>query len=260
MTENQQRQRGWVYNGDFPNRKQNDRKATAVMDPKGHITWTQARGFVLQTDLVATIRGAVAKERELLEEDREQVLSFLSGGEDSQGNPFSQGYAPSSGEVTGILKTMSDEMAAGLKEATEAENAAIKAYDELMGAKTDEVNALTKTIEEKLQKSGELAVLVAEMKNDSEDTIQSLADDKKFLAELETGCSTKTAEWEERCKVREQELLAIAETIKLLNDDDALELFKKTLPGASASFVEIRMSTATVRSRARAVLRRTRRT
>merc|ERR1719203_754897 len=92
------------------------------------------------------------------------------------------------------------------------------------------------------------------MANDLEDTEESLAEDKKFLAELETGCSTKTAEWEARCKVREQELLAIAETIKLLNDDDALELFKKTLPGASASFVEIRMSTATVRSRARAIL------
>merc|ERR1719203_1488284 len=92
------------------------------------------------------------------------------------------------------------------------------------------------------------------MANDLEDTEESLAEDKKFLAELEKGCETKSAEWDERCKVRGQELLALAETIKLLNDDDALELFKKTLPGASASFVEIRMSTATVRSRARAIL------
>jgi hypothetical protein len=29
-------------------------------------------------------------------------------------------------------------------------------------------------------------------------------------------------------------LLALADTIKILNDDDALELFKKTLPGASS--------------------------
>merc|ERR1719203_1361975 len=92
------------------------------------------------------------------------------------------------------------------------------------------------------------------MANDLEDTEESLAEDKKFLAELEKGCETKSAEWDERSKVRKQELLALAETIKLLNDDDALELFKKTLPGGSASFVEIRMSTATVRSRARAIL------
>merc|ERR1719506_2872620 len=40
-------------------------------------------------------------------------------------------------------------------------------------------------------------------------------------------------------KMRGEELLALADTIKILNDDDALELFKKTLPGASASFVQL---------------------
>merc|ERR1719168_351344 len=67
-------------------------------------------------------------------------------------------------------------------------------------------------------------------------------------------CATKSAEWETIVKTRNEELLALADTIKILNDDDALELFKKTLPGASASFVEIRVSAATVRSRAHAIL------
>merc|ERR1719161_573056 len=40
-------------------------------------------------------------------------------------------------------------------------------------------------------------------------------------------------------KLRGEELLALADTIKILNDDDALELFKKTLPGASASFMQV---------------------
>merc|ERR1712232_1131769 len=35
-----------------------------------------------------------------------------------------------------------------------------------------------------------------------------------------------------------------ADTIKVLNDDDALELFKKTLPGAS-SFIQTRTAAAT---------------
>jgi DNA repair exonuclease SbcCD ATPase subunit len=149
---------------------------------------------------------------------------------------------------------MGDEMATALAEATHEEEKAIHIYNALISAKTDEVNALTKSIETKIQKSGELAVSIAEMKNDNEDTVESKAQDEKFLAELEKGCATKTAEWEARCKVRADELLALAETIKILNDDDALELFKKTLPGASASFVEIRMSAASVRSRARAIL------
>ncbi|CAK0891339.1 unnamed protein product [Prorocentrum cordatum] len=119
---------------------------------------------------------------------------------------------------------MGDEMASSLSEATAAEEKSVSIYDELMAAKTQEVNALTKQIEEKIQLAGELAVSVAQMANDLEDTSEALAGDKKFLAELEKSCSTKTAEWEERSKVRQAELLALAETIKILNDDDALEL------------------------------------
>jgi len=52
--------------------------------------------------------------------------------------------------------------------------------------------------------------------------------------------------------VRQQELLALADTIKILNDDDALELFKKTLP--SASFVEIKVTSQSWRARALAAL------
>merc|ERR1719183_451538 len=120
------------------------------------------------------------------------------------------------------------------------EDAAIKAYDELMAAKTKEVNALTKAIEEKMTRVGELAVEIVQMKNDLGDTAEALAEDKKFLADMEKNCATKEAEWEVIVKTRNEELLALADTIKVLNDDDALELFKKTLPGSAASFVQVK--------------------
>jgi len=52
-------------------------------------------------------------------------------------------------------------------------------------------------------------------------------------------------------KTRQEELLAIADTIKILNDDDALELFKKT---AGASLLQIEMSNQQVLNQARAAL------
>ena len=55
----------------------------------------------------------------------------------------------------------------------------------------------------------------------------ALTEDEKFKLELESSCKTKEGEWEEICKTRSEELLALSETIKILNDDDALELFKK---------------------------------
>merc|ERR1712084_130897 len=69
-------------------------------------------------------------------------------------------------------------------------------------------------------------------------------------AELQAGCDTKTAEWEANKKLRAQELVALTETIKVLNDDDALELFKKALPSSSASFMEVRVTSNTLRTRA----------
>merc|ERR1712060_304371 len=80
---------------------------------------------------------------------------------------------------------------------------------------------------------------VTQMQGELTDTEEALADDRKFLQELEKSCKTKTAEWEERSKTRSEELVALADTIKVLNDDDALELFKKTLPSASASLLQI---------------------
>merc|ERR1719409_2219646 len=50
-----------------------------------------------------------------------------------------------------------------------------------------------------------------------------------------------------------EELMALADTIKILNDDDALELFKKTLPSA-ASLLQAKVSVAAVRKRALAAL------
>jgi len=124
-----------------------------------------------------------------------------------------------------------------------------------MAAKTKEVNANTKAIESKTTRSGELAVEIVQMKNDLGDTAEALAEDKKFLADMEKNCASKTGEWEVIVKTRNEELLALADTIKVLNDDDSLELFKKTLPGASASFMQLQVSSGAVRARALEAIR-----
>ena len=53
---------------------------------------------------------------------------------------------------------MGDEMSKSLAEATAAEKAAIQAFDELVAAKTKEINALTAALEAKMTRSGNLAV------------------------------------------------------------------------------------------------------
>merc|ERR1719265_24292 len=176
------------------------------------------------------------------------VASFL--GEGSR-----QDYAPKSDEIVGILKEIKDTMTKELTAATADEDASIKSFEELMVAKKKEVAALTTSIEDKTERLGEAKVELVQFKQDLSDTQKALLEDKAFLAGLDQNCADKSAEHEANKKVRAEELVAIADTIKVLNDDDALELFKKTLPSASsASFVQIRIRpSASASKRQRAI-------
>merc|ERR1711870_110402 len=199
-------------------------------------------GAFLQTNAADALKRMLMKASDM--DGKEDVLAFLSGGTN---------YAPQSGQIVGILKQMADTMAANLAAATADEEKAIAAYKELMDAKTKESNALQASIEAKIKKIGDLAVEIVQLKNDLGEAGQALEEDKKFLADLEKGCATKTAEWEERSKTRAEELLALADTIKVLNDDDALELFKKTLP--APSLLQIQFSSKAVKQQALRLLK-----
>jgi len=202
-------------------------------------------GAFLQTTAAATLKNLVETDQKMLDVDREDLTAFLSN---------DASYAPQSGAITGILKQMSDTMTANLNDATGTEEESIKSFDTLVAAKTKEIDALTASIEDKTSKIGELGVQIVQMKEDLSDSEESLLDDKKFLADLEKNCATKEKEWAGICKLRSEELLALADTIKMLNDDDALELFKKTLPGSSASFMQMQVSSESMRNQALAIL------
>jgi chromosome segregation ATPase len=212
-------------------------KATAAIT-KG------AGGAFLQTEAASALKSFVMGKNNMYDADRNDILSFLSGSSD---------YAPASGQITGILKTMNDEMTADLNDAVSTETAAVAAYDELMAAKKKEVEALTGMIEDKLVRVGDLGVEIQQMKNDAGDTAEGLVDDKKFLEDLDKNCASKQKLFDENVAYRGQELEALADTIKMLNDDDALELFKKTLPGAS-SFMELKVSSKSMKAEALALI------
>merc|ERR1719313_833595 len=103
--------------------------------------------------------------------DREVLTSFLTQG---QADSDSEDYAPASGQITGILKQMTDTMAKELEEVTSTEEASIKDFDALIAAKTKEINVLTKEIETKTASIGELGVELVTLKEDLDDTSKAL--------------------------------------------------------------------------------------
>merc|ERR1719238_196023 len=155
---------------------------------------------------------------------RSTATSFLAGRQ----NPYGD-YHGQSGEIVGILKAMKDEMDKALNGAVSDEETAAKGYEELSAAKKEEISAAGSAIESKTQRSGTLAVTITTTKGDIKDTTNEMNDTEAFLANLKVECGEKKKEWAVRCQIRAEEVAAISAAIKVLNDDDALDLFKKTL-------------------------------
>merc|ERR1719274_469582 len=58
-------------------------------------------------------------------------------------------------------------------------------------------------------------------------------------------CATKKKERAERCAMRAEEIAAVSQAIKILNDDDALDLFKKTLSLSQSSSIRFLQTSTT---------------
>jgi len=189
---------------------------------------TKGTGGFLQTK-GASILSKLVVDMDMNNADRDLLSTFLQGGnKDADG---SQGAG--SGEIVGILKQMKETMSADLAEMTATENGDIKNFEELSVAKKREIAALTKDIELKTGRVGDVGVEIASLNADLEDTQEAMAEDQEFDKNMAVTCANKKAKYTGYTKKMSAELVALADTIKMLNDDDALDLFKKTLPSAS---------------------------
>merc|ERR1719353_2380629 len=177
-----------------------------------------------KTSLMDRLHKILNAEQSLDAYQRSTVTAFLAGSQNPYGDYHSQ-----SGEIVGILKTMKDEMDKSLNGAVSDEETAAKGYEELAAAKKEEISAAGAAIESKTQRSGTLAVTITTTKGDIKDTTSEMTDTEAFLANLKVECAEKKKEWAVRCQIRAEEVAAISAAIKVLNDDDALNLFKKTL-------------------------------
>merc|ERR1719199_2242527 len=189
------------------------KKAIAALE-KGMGSFLQ-----MPSNMVSRVETAVERSSTVDDFQKQDIMALLQG---------KQGYSPQSGQITGMLKAMLDEMSGDLKTTNSDEATAAQGFADLKAAKTSEVNAATSAIEQKTRRSGELAVEIAQTEDDLEDTQAEVAETEKFLGDLGAQCAAKKAEWSERQTMRAEEVSAISEAIGILNDDDSLDLFKKT--------------------------------
>merc|ERR1719506_1069458 len=152
---------------------------------------------------------------------RDTVTAFMQG-QVTAGSP--QG-----GEIMGILKQMKTEFDSNLADMQATEKKDVAEFAALKDAKPSEIAAGEEMAKEKTALLGKTKVQLAEVKEDLEDTTSAMEADQAFLVDLKERCSVSDKEWEERSKTRALEIAAVGETIKILTDEDAHDLFASTM-------------------------------
>ena len=79
------------------------------------------------------------------------------------------------------------------------------------------------------------AVDVEEMETERSEAESTLLADGELAYKLDGGCAAQASECEERQRFRAEEVVDTRGNIKLLNDDDSVEVLKVTLPSTQGS-------------------------
>jgi len=202
----------------------------------------------VRNDLVAALKKTLSRAH-LTPSQKGKVESFLQ-----QPAGF-QSYAPASGQIFGILKQMKETFETNLSQSQKDELQAASDFASLKAAKTEEMEKAQAMVDSKTQELADTCEKNEAAKQNKADTEDALAADTKFLEDLKVRCANADEEFEQRTKARAEELQAVAETIALLNSDEAHAMFGKTLGLLQLSSQTRRMNNR--RTKAAAVLRKT---
>lgn len=212
----------------------------------GALKSSHSAGF-LQSDAARVLRRMAATRSDIADESRSTMLAFLAG-------QRSDAEEEDVGNVQGVLAGIKSSIVKDETSVIKADKVEKKDFVDIQHAKKKEMHSLEEQIRTKTERAGNLAVTIAKDESRLEDYKEGLAEDQQLLARLGQICDEKLKEFEENARLRGVELKALAETIKMLSSDDALELLKKALPGSSASLLQLSTSTASLKSRARSIL------
>lgn len=208
---------------------------------------TKGVSAFLQTESANRLRQ-LSLTLDMIPVERDKLTSFLAGGtfDDTE-------YEPQSNEILGILKQMQEDMQKRLDFITPVENEAERDYNLLRDAKKKEIDALQEQVETQTARVGELSIEMVNQKNQLEDYTEGLKTDEKFLMELKTDCVVKTKEFDEWKIEHREELVALAETMEILNKGAAA--FTQ-IDNGGTSFMQIQVSSTSLKRRARKILKK----
>mmetsp|Transcript_124578 Transcript_124578/g.360275 ORF Transcript_124578/g.360275 Transcript_124578/m.360275 type:complete len:716 (-) Transcript_124578:60-2207(-) len=216
-------------------------KAVTALSAGGGAQATFLQGESTAVGLLRNLAGSEG----MTVERQEALAQVLSEDRDSD--------TRSSGEVVGILKQLKSTMDEGLKEMVVEEKQRVAGFKALMASSQKEVDASVASFEKKQVRHGVLQVDVVNMKDDLETTTKAYTSNKEFMIHLQGMCKTIGQTYAEHMAMRSEELITLAETIKILGSDSSRDMFRtrKKRTGAQAAAASFLQTGASMQVRSR---------
>jgi hypothetical protein len=160
-----------------------------------------------------------------------------------QPNPSAYAYEGSSGGIIDLVEKLGDKFTEEKRALEKAEFNAKSAYEVMQKDLNGQI--ATAGMEKSMKETTKAKTLETEAmaKGDTADTEASLAEDEKFLADLDSECKSKSFDYEQRQIVREGEIEAIDKAIGIMSGDEVAGANAYTLIQKPTSFAQLRSAT-----------------
>lgn len=157
----------------------------------------------------------------------------------------SKSYNSRSGQIVGMLGEMKDEFVRDLSAAQKAEFKSLVDFQNLQAAKLAEIAAANEQKDMKDEALADLLNRAAKAAEDLETMKNAKSADEKFVAEMTENCQVVDQEFEQRSKIRQDEITALSDVLNIITSDEARDLFASSV---GTSFIQVDATSQTART------------
>jgi hypothetical protein len=147
----------------------------------------------------------------------------------NQDATFKMKYTSRSGEIQDILAEMLTTFKDNKEEAINAETKAADDSKKLLEAKEEALSTAESALRAQAGENGARGESKAECEEEKRDLEEANTRDEGYIADTKTTCAAKAGEWDERKRIRAEEIASIQQAIHVLRSDDARDVFKSSL-------------------------------
>merc|ERR1719421_2532386 len=137
-------------------------------------------------------------------------------------------YSPASATIMGILKDMYDTFAADLEKSNTDESALQKAFEDHIAAKEKANADMKREILQKEEQSAQRSSELSEAEATLAATTEQKTSDEQIFESTRDSCKAKSDEWDERGRLRTEQLVGINKALEILTRDENRDIFIKS--------------------------------